>query len=529
MFINVFYRKMILVLLAVMLLLAGLMVAATTSYGQNPEWSSPILLSTDKASSWFPDIIADATGRVHIAWASTNVFSNTNAKAARGFDVVMYTTSPNGQEWTEAIDIVAFPQVAGSAVTRPALLIDKQGVFHMTSRYNIIYYFKAPVQRFSSDVARLSPRRISTSGIAYFSRLALDKQNRLHLVLTQQIIDDEALKECPGCFHLFYRQSDDGGVSWSAPTDISILPTGSAKPQLAIDSQSNLHVVWEAGRGGDLGRVEDPIRVMYAASYDRGHTWTSPIEFVAPNGFAKHIALGIDGQDNLVVVWSSFPDRIVYYQFSRDRGRSWSPPQPIAGIRAGGSSVYESVHDDYSMATDSAGNVHLVLAGHMDDKEELTSLLHLTWDGSSWSEPEAITTLIGNVPEWPRIAVGLGNQLHVVWYVRDKEHLWDTDRGRYSVWYSHGTSSAPAIAPVTWPAPTAAPKIAVAVTSTPTAAPTPTPTPTLAPDLQRTPMPEGATDVIFTESDDLLLLAKSLIPAALIIAMVVAGVRLRRR
>jgi hypothetical protein len=55
------------------------------------------------------------------------------------------------------------------------------------------------------------------------------------------------------------------------------------------------------------------------------------------------------------------------------------------------------------------------------------------------------------MPEWPRIAVGLGNQLHVVWFVRDAENLFNSDAGNYQVWYASSTTDSPAIAPVAVP------------------------------------------------------------------------------
>jgi hypothetical protein len=516
--------KVMQILAAVLFMLAGFMTAMSTSYAQTGNWSQPVLLSDPRGpSGWFPDIFADAAGRIHVVWSSTVGMGNNNSTP--GHDVVMYTTSQDGQVWSKPLDITAIAQERGSEATRPTVLVDGQGIFHLDYRYTDVFYVQAPAESVASQVPRLSPRRVSTAGIAYFSRLALDRHGRLHLILTQ-MVSDPTNTACPACYHVFHRRSDDNGLTWSSPTDISVLGTGSAKPQVVIDSKDNIYVVWEAGAGGSYGHVVDPVKVMYTASYDRGETWATPVEFVAPNGAAKDISIGLDGEDKLVVAWLGLPEHLVYYQFSRDQARSWSPPQPIPGIW-GASLSYESVHDDFAMATDGAGKVHLVLVGRTTADQKTTSLLHLIWDGAAWSEPEAITTLTGDVPEWPRISIGLGNRINVVWFVRDKEHIWDTDHGRYSIWYAQGIAQAPALAPVTWPTPT--PKVAVAETSTPTPTAAPTPTPTLAADLERAPIPAGTTEVIFTESDDLLLLVKSLAPAALLIAAVVIVVHLRRR
>jgi len=175
------------------------------------------------------------------------------------------------------------------------------------------------------------------------------------------------------------------------------------------------------------------------------------------------------------------------------------------------------------MATDSAGSVHLVLVGRTAQDQKSLSVLHLTWDGTAWSGPEAITTLLGDVPEWPRIAVGNGNQLHAVWFVRDAAHVWDPDNGRYQIWYARGTSSAPPVTPIARP------------TSTPVPQQTPTPTAmalpqSLKPDLNATLPPDSVSaESLTTEMDDLLLLAKSLGPVVLLIVVVAIGVQIRKR
>jgi hypothetical protein len=490
--------------LLVLLVLAGWQATAPISYGQVKEWSQPVLLSPRDAFGWFPDIAVDATGQVHIAWSS----------GAEGYDTVMYTTSQNGQEWSDLTDIVAL--VSGGEVTRPALLIDPQGTLHMSFRETTVYYSHAPIESAHSAAAWLPQNPMSMSQVAYFSRLALDGHGTLHLVFTENVVSPE----CPICYHVFYRHSSDNGLSWSAPLDISNLPTGSAKPQILIDKQDNIHVVWEAGRGGSYGQLVDPTKVMYAVSYDGGNTWTVPSEMNILDGTGKNIAIGLDGKGTLITVWWGLPEDVIYYRTSRDQGRSWSQPQPIPDIW-GTWTVYQSRLDDYSMSTDSAGNVHLVVVGRTAQDQQSLSVLHSTWDGSSWSLPQSISTLVGDVPEWPRIAIGLGNQLHVTWFVRDQAHIFESEHGKYQVWYSHWTSSAPAIPPLrVWPTSTPAPGAKVATQ--------PTAVPISAPVVAAEP-PHVSSESLYTEVDSMVVLAKSLLPVLLLVAALVIALFIRRR
>jgi hypothetical protein len=475
-----------------------------------PVWSSPILLSTVGQNSWFPEVLADPTGLVHVVWSAT-----TSIGPREVYDSVLYRASRDGVDWTQTIDIAAI--LTKGAVTRPSILIDQTGLFHMTYRSYTIYYTHA----LASDVranAMLPAREISSPDVGYFSRMAEDSQGRLHLLYSENAF----LLGCTGCFHVYYRWSDDSGLTWSDPIDITRQLTGAAKPQIIIDDQDNLHVVWEVGRGGDLGQVPNPATVAYAASYDRGVTWSQPYDFVPPEGEGRNIAIGLDRQGQLVVAWlSALPENdVVYYNLSSDRGRIWSEPQLIPGTW-GAWANYQGKTDTYMMTNDSAGNLYLVLSGRTEPEAKSLGVLCLIWDGKTWSEPQSIITITGDVPEWPRLSIGNGNQLNLVWFVRNKAGVFDADRSQYTVWYARGVSSAPALPTIVWPtrAPTSTPTLALAATPS---GPTRTPTPT------RVPVTPAPPIEIYRESDYLLIAAQSVLPVAALVALVFIFKRLRR-
>jgi hypothetical protein len=522
---HIYYSKIRRILVVMSLIVAACSAAVSVSYGQTSGWTQPVPLSAPNLWAWFPDVTTDRTGTVHVVWASAIVPASDDA-SAESFDTIVYDSkNQDSQDWAKAVDVIAFKQ--SNEATRPAILVDIQGILHLTCRYTSVFYSYVPADSGSVVSAWRPLRQVSSFQVAYFSRLAIDSQGRLHLVYTENVPSTE----CPVCFHLFYRWSDNNGISWSNLVDVSNLPTGSAKPQILIDKQDYIHLVWEAGQGGAYGQLTDPTKVMYAVSYDRGKTWTTPVEFIAPGGIGKNITIGLDSRGKLVIAWLDETQDAIYYQISSDQGRSWSPPQLIPGVW-GGWSVYAARLDDYAMATDSAGDVHLVLVGRTARDQKSLGVLHLRWDGSTWSQPEVIASYIGDVAEWPRVAVSDGNQLHVVWYVRDAVNVWNTvDKSKpHRIWYAQGSSSAPALTPVPWPTHTPTPKptpAAIGPIFTPTRIPTPTPTPD--PALASVTVPPEVIDTIYTDSDEVMLLVKSLVPAMLVIAAVIFGVRLRKR
>lgn len=483
-------------------------------------WSLPL----EVGAGWFPDITADASGRVHIAWSSSMEDEEANATKAfdeplEGFDLVMYSYTDDGRTLAPANDIIALPWIAGgSEVTRPALLVGMDGLFHMTYRDMHLFYDRVRVDEVMNAQAWKMPYPLGTDQVDYFSRLAVDSSGTLHMVYTENV----RTPGCEICYHIYYRTSSDNGYTWSYRTDISRFSTGAAKPQILVDSNQNIHVVWEAGLGGAYGQLTDPTTAMYAASYDGGVTWTTPREFAVVDGQAKHITIGEDGVGNLVVAYLVVPEDLLMYSVSLDNGRTWIEPAPIPGVY-GSWRNYQSRLDDYSIARDSFGYLHLVFVGRLLEFGDTLDVLHMVWNGLSWSVPDQVTSLSGDVPEWPRIAVNGGNQLHVVWFVRDEANIFNSDVGVYRVFYSNRLVSAAQRPFIEFPTPTAA--------NTPTAVadlaePTPTP---VDPQIRTSPVVPGVGEAPYTETDEMLQMGKALLPALVVIALMVGAVYAIRR
>jgi ligand-binding sensor domain-containing protein len=300
---------------------------------------------------------------------------------------------------------------------------------------------------------------------------------------------------------VFYRSSADGGQTWSSPQNLSwsTSPIGNSL-HLRIDAQDVIHVVWDETQS-----------CGYTSSSDGGKTWSQRATFYSEAGSPYQIVAEVDGEGQVLVVWRTASESTrfeeglpIYYQFSADGGLSWSEPAPIPNLFA--RLLNDSPFDAYDMAVDSAGHVHLVVVGRTSAVETALSVLHTEWDGSNWSPPTKVFSGI-RFSERPAITISEGNQVHVVWFVRDS--LYSAEEN-IEIWYARGLSAAPFVpAP---PSPTPLPT----ATATPTPIPPspPTPYPTLAPGTGG--LPTG----LYTESDEILQLAVALLPLALLILVV---------
>jgi hypothetical protein len=165
----------------------------------------------------------------------------------------------------------------------------------------------------------------------------------------------------------------------------------------------------------------------------------------------------------------------------------------------------------YDLATDSAGKIHLLAVGRERPTVEAPlGVYHLVWDGQSWSAPYRVFVASGLLPEYPKIVIHRGNQLHAAWFTRDGD-AWDQSVDR-EVWYSRSQ--------------TAAPDQPMSVVANPTVdmgAPTSSATPmaTGSPAQTRV-VPGGLPDGLYTETDDVLKLLLALSPIILLVAGILA-------
>lgn len=462
---------------------------------QTGSWTEPVNISHTPNHSWFSDLAVDNLGNVHVIWCET-----TNLEGGGQREQVYYSMW-NGQHWSEPNDIAPPSQ----AIIRNAIAVDHAGNLHALfgglacSPDMVTCHRRAPAVAAWSARSWSTPRRIS-GGNSYMADIIVDSKGVIHAIYDQIV---GTAKKDVSLADIFYRQSTDGGRTWSRSLNLSNSPTGSARLEMEIDSKDTLYVVWDEGWDRLTGRGE-PVYSSYVFSSDGGNSWSKPATVSYPEGKNAQITVAGDGEGGVLVAWRSTSRDNIFYMWSSDNGVSWSGPAAIPGIWA---KPWLSPFDMYDMATDSGGHVHLVVAGRVSPEEETVGIYHLEWDGESWMSPRAIYQVGGEPeraePQYPKIVISQGNQLHVTW------GAYDSLVGNMEIWYSRGRSSSPRQTPV--PVPTSTPK--PTATPLPTATPTATPYPTLEPG--RTALPDG----LYTENDELFQL---LIGVSPILVLVVA-------
>ncbi|WP_322800969.1 sialidase family protein [Thermoflexus sp.] len=446
-------------LLGLLALEAGRLAPA---WGQGAEvrWEKPVRLSDPDQLAWFPDVTASDAGDVIVIWSG-------GARRGRTrFDALMLSRLRQGS-WSWPVDIQAVPIVGNmSYAVRNSIALDQYGDVLVTFRVpTILYFSKASADQATSARAWTSPRRLSGSNVAYYNELGVDPEGRIHVVWSEI----RAAPACEGCADIFYRYSDDEGETWSSPVNLSQSPRhDSLKPHLWIGRGSWLYVTWQESEGLFVGGGK-PAGVRLARSPDRGRTWRDPIWITSTVGSPQQAVIGEDGRGVLLLIWRIAEGEAVYFQRSTDHGETWSSPEPLPGFRA--RPWTQIPYDDYDVAADSLGRLHFVGVGAVGTAGQL-GVWHLMGDGIGWQGPFLVSA-DRNFPEWTRIAVSEGRRLHLVWFERDPENMYNSDAARYTVWYSTALTDAPPV----WrtPIPTRTPTPLPPTPSGVLALPSPTP------------------------------------------------------
>lgn len=477
-------------------------------------WSTPVHISTTTPSSWFADVVVDSRGEVHVVWDSGYPPQRLEDP---GQGLTLYATRRDGV-WSTPNDVALHLY---TAVSRPALAVDGADRLHMLYRRDGVRYTQAAAEEAESARAWRASHRVSGLRLTYAPDLAVDREGVIHAVWTEWVPVERdpwevfVSESSPYLSEVFYRRSEDGGQTWSETVNLSRTPNvGSARVHLALDGQGGIHVSWD--EGWDRNSMEgQPETGTYAHSLDGGMTWSTSHSFSTPLSDNAQTTVGTDGEQGVLLVWRSVSGSQLYYAWSADRGGTWSEPQPVPGIFA---RPWISPFDAYDMVTDGEGHIHLVGVGAPEEPGPglpFLAVYHLVWDGETWSRPEIVTRYPGpENPEYPRIAIGGGTHLHVVWFVR-QEGVSSTG---LQVWYSERDLGLEEISPLpTW---------------TPMALPSPSPTPPVSIAPSPTPLPFVTSPFVpvsglYSEWDELMTLGVALLPTFVLI--VVAGVWLRRR
>ncbi len=424
-------------------------------YGQAP----PEQLERRYGWSWLPDMTLGPDGSVHVVWYGGLIVDQQQGGT---IDLLMYRRRNADGSWEPVRELIA--PGAGGYTVRTAITLGRDGKLHTLYRAGTsIMYVSAPWDTATQPQAWQQGRILSDSG--YYVALAADHHNTIH-AFWSDIVTDNDNPRCYQCGELFYRRSTDGGATWSPIVNLSETSEGDNRPQVRIDALNRIHVVWDEGADWYAGQGQ-PHYGVYRRSDDGGVTWNEPVRFRLPPNATQAIrqqlggrvettqeapfeavqqtALTVDSKGNPFIVYRGVHNDRLYFQRSFDGGNTWTDPVELPYARA--RDIADNNLDYYSLASDSANNVHLLMVGFTPALASTTTpaLIHMTFDGVRWQLPRIV--MHNNLyPELPRLTIYNGNQLHAVWFTRSQLFASERsgERAIHQIWYSNARLNLPA-------------------------------------------------------------------------------------
>ena len=236
------------------------------------------------------------------------------------------------------------------------------------------------------------PKRITwTVENSYAPEVAVDSNKRIHVVWEDYKSGDYAI---------YYKRSTDGGVSWSSSKRFTWHTQNSASPVIAADSSDTLHVLW-----CDYSKYD--WEIYYKRSVDGGLSWSSTKRLTWGTGDSSYPAVTVDTSDNIHIVWNegAHGNPEIYYKKSTNGGLVWSKSKRITWTT--GESMYPAI------TTYSGNSVHVVW---QDDTPGQITIYHRKSSdgGNTWGKTKRLNWY-SEFSEHPVIAEDSNHRIHVLW------------------------------------------------------------------------------------------------------------------
>jgi hypothetical protein len=241
--------------------------------------------------------------------------------------------------------------------------------------------------------------------LPFGTRLALDAEGNLNVVWADSICAETYPYACTS--HLFFRRSLNGGATFSAPKDISHHSSGEAvfAPQIAVDRRGVISVVWEDDAAGGW-------EIFYSRSVDGGVRFSVPKVISNYAGAAVDPQLVVDRQGRISVVWqtqgANSSDWDVWFTRSVDLGRTFSDPQALCDSG--------EICNWPKIAVEPAGGVDVVWAQALcADCEYDVLFSRSSGTGTGFSTPQHLSGSAESLITVPELVVDRLGNIDVVW------------------------------------------------------------------------------------------------------------------
>lgn len=443
------------------------------------KWTRPesLMPRTGAASAGgLPDVTADNAGDFVAAWSQVaDEDQTTTIFVAAARDNRWAAGSPLTSSSSSALgDSGRVPKAE-----QPAVAVDTKQRAHVVWSGGVdgeIYHAWAYVRDIGSGQGWSSATEVSPPGrLAARPDLAINSQSdELYVIYALPFNEGRGI---------YFTRSTDGGSTWLTSTLVADAAAAQwpsvDKPRVVVDAQTNtLHAAWV--RTSLPGQVTTQA-IYYARSTDNGQSWSSPVEVAS--GWVDWPQLAVPQAGQVYLAWvqaqpqTGEDQRTLQGQYSLDGGQRWSQAQVVRG--------FERLDGPASLTTDGAGSLYLDGISRGAGNESV--LLHAEGDGQTWGAVETIGLgQIANAGNSAAAALST-TSAHLSAVVQ----LWTLQSNGTGQFAIAATGVQLAARSTVAPLPTFTPQPTATASAAATPVPTATPRPQLPENVQQTPPKSG--------------------------------------
>ncbi len=268
----------------------------------------------------------------------------------------------------------------------------------LDGRLHVVYYYYGIHHSFSENNGENWSESELIDSIARNPSIAIDSENVLHLVY-----------KCGGvnAYDIGHKTYSNGVWSETDTVYHSDEITFS-RPHIAIDSEENLHCVWQRGSGGEYTNSE-----IFYKKYTQGSGWDNEAVNISETfGASEYPTLVTDSENNVYAFWKDsgediFNDKMVLFR-KFTVGTGWDENYTNVSNTTGNGS---SATMDPCAIVDSEDNVHLVWKDSQTGNREI---FYKKYTDGIWGDSLNISNT-GTASSRPIVSVDYEDNLYVVW------------------------------------------------------------------------------------------------------------------
>ncbi len=252
-------------------------------------WTAGQRLTWTSGYSQYPAIAIDASDHLHVVFQDSIPGS---------YEIYYLKSEDGGVSWTSPRRITWTLWNA----EYPAIAVDSSGGLQVvwvdeTLLDHEIYYKRSED---GGDTWTGGQRLTYTSGNSYGPEIVVGSGGGLHLFW-----DDNT----PGKYEIYTKKSMDGGDNWTGGQRLTWTAEASNAPTIGVDSLGHMHLVWYDFTPGHA-------EIFYKQSTDGGDSWTAGQRLTWNWGHSYSPSLAVDSLDRLHVFWNDETpgNREIYYK-----------------------------------------------------------------------------------------------------------------------------------------------------------------------------------------------------------------------